>query len=87
MTGGRKRKLTEDDLRLKKALEPFLRVYRVSIESFQGNNPDGRGLREVLPGAWPTIDDLRRLMAAAVASGMDYKNDEDDGSIDEAAEK
>lgn len=67
-----RRKLTEADKRLKKALEPFLRAYRVSIEPFQGNNPDGRGLRDVLPGVWPTVDDLRALVAAAVQNNMDY---------------
>ena len=74
---GKRRRLTEDDKRLKKALEPFLRAYRVSILPFQGNNPDPRGLRDVLPRIWPTVDDLRALVGAAVANNMDYENDED----------
>lgn len=57
---------------LREALEPFLRVYRVNEPL--ALDPE-LGLRDVLPGVWPTWGNLERLMRAAKACGLDYKGD------------
>lgn len=51
---------------LEKALEPFERVASI-IEPL--NISDEKPLRDVIPGVWPTIGDLRRLLHAARTAG------------------
>jgi hypothetical protein len=41
------------------ALDPWVRVYRVSIAPF--DRPDDTGVGPSLPTAWPTRADLQRL--------------------------
>lgn len=57
---------------LKTAVEPFLRAYRVCLEPFPASI-DERGLRDALPGVWPTTRNLHRLFEAAIKAGLDYK--------------
>jgi hypothetical protein len=54
---------------LERALEPFVRVYRLN-EQLSANWNDGKPVADVIPGAWPVWSDLKRIN---VAYGADKK--------------
>lgn len=57
---------------LLRAGDPFARVANIiDAEPPAGINrfPDDTPLRNVIPGAWPTVGDLRKLRDALVAAG------------------
>lgn len=45
------------------ACRPFVSAHNVALDP-RLNIPDDAGLRDVLPGVWPTAGDLRRLAEA-----------------------
>lgn len=56
--------------RQKDALDPFARALAMLEELPAGHKvADGVGLRQVLAGVWPTMGDLRELIAAFKAEG------------------
>lgn len=50
------------------ACDPFARAANI-IDGAQPDLRDDHPLRELLPGIWPTIGDLRRLRDAMVEKG------------------
>lgn len=54
-----------NETELAKAIDPFRRVIAIIDALPQGHVPgDGEPLRNVLPGVWPTLGDLRTLVKA-----------------------
>lgn len=47
---------------------PFVRAANI-IDALSPRISDDQPLREYVPGAWPTVGDLRRLRDALVAAG------------------
>lgn len=50
------------------ACDTFARVANV-IDALPDRLPDDRPLRDVMPGAWPTVGDVRKLRDAMVKVG------------------
>lgn len=69
----RRRKENKELLRV---LDPFARVVEIQKRlpnPFHDNTLDDTPLRDVLPGSWPTMKDIRALHAFAVAHGWKCK--------------
>lgn len=49
---------------LKEAIDPFVRVLNI-INALPRSVDDDEPLRNHLPGVWPTIGDLRKLIRAS----------------------
>lgn len=61
---------------LLRVLDPFARVVEIQKRlpnPFHDNTLDDTPLRDVLPGSWPTMKDIRALHAFAVAHGWKCK--------------
>lgn len=58
------------------ALDPFARVMIINElmpSEFKASTQDEESLRDLLPGSWPTVGDLRRLYAFALKHGWTLK--------------
>lgn len=49
---------------LKKAADPFVRVYRINLPISDGW-PDDTPVRSIIPGVWPTWGELKALVEAS----------------------
>lgn len=61
---------------LLRVLDPFARVVEIQKalpNPFHDNTLDTTPLRDVLPGSWPTMKDIRALHEFAVAHGWKCK--------------
>lgn len=52
-----------------KILFNFGNLLRI-IDEFPGEKSDGEPLRSLMPGVWPTLGDLRELVASSVKPSM-----------------
>lgn len=59
-------KLSPNGKALKKAIDPFQRVVRLNAP-IEDTIPTDASLREVIPGVWPSWEDLKRLVKAVEA--------------------
>lgn len=61
--------MSKMDPKVRAILKAADSVIRVALITRDFGYPDEQPLREVVPGIWPTIGDVRRLHEAAIALG------------------